>query len=318
MKKCLLSLIILFTMLVIFSSCIHGNSIFNKSDKTTGELSEDLYLRVESPYEARRCVTDKDVMISMVVANISGFNYVADNVKLEMKNGRKWESINYRHANLGLLSNYSVSCNNLFIDEPLAAGDYRMQLDVTILNGTEVINSSLKPECEFKIIPHAEAPVPIWDKSRLERAGDYDMMQSENVHMSFINPVLNHDNRELEFIITADDVYHFGSHFEVNVLLDATWYKVPFGQVGFHDLLLTYDPNVINDGNLYKELNPDPVECCQILPAGTYRIIKEFTPAGPRPGDELVFKPGIEYTVTEFTVEETLEWSGLYTTLKFD
>ena len=318
MKKRLLSFIVILSISIVFSSCIQGNSIFNKSDTTTGKLTEDLYLRVESPYEARRCVTDKDVMISMVVANISGINYVADNARLEIKNGGQWESINYRHANLGLISHYSVSCNNLFIDEPLAAGDYRMQLDVNILNGTEEISSSLIPECEFIIIPHAEAPVPIWDKSRLERAGDYDMMQSENVHMSFVNPLLNNDNRDLEFIITAEYIYHFGSRFEVNVLLDGTWYIVPFGQVGFHELLLTFDPNEPANDNLYKNFSPDPVECCQILPTGIYRIIKEFTPAGPTPGDELVFIPGIEYTVTEFTVEETLEWSGLYKAIRFD
>ena len=279
----------------------------------------DIYIRVESPYEARRVITDRDVQLSLVIGNISGVNYVADEAALEKKNGTRWESAQYRHANLGMINGYSTSQGNLiFLNGPLAVGDYRLRLTVSVLttvrDGTRGSRAPFEPACEFTVTAYGEAQAPAWDASRLGISLYDEYVTPPSIPMSFSNPVLTNANPELGYSISANDIYYYDENYRADVLIDGTWYDVPFINRIVHAILLVYNPGDAGNGDRH-ECKPEPASGCGILPAGTYRIVKEFDLGGYRGSPQFI---RTEYAVAEFRADETIELDSIYQPATFD
>jgi hypothetical protein len=127
--------------------------------------------------------------------------------------------------------------------------------------------------------------------------------------MTLKSTVLNSRNTELEFVVKADNHYSYGDPYEIEVLLDGKWYGVPFAHEFFNSIGYMVVPNV-KEG--YHTHSCNPVSACGILPAGQYRMIKEFDLCDP---NELWGSPPItlakEFAVAEFIVEVALDWVGL-------
>jgi len=150
--------------------------------------------------------------------------------------------------------------------------------------------------CENKPASPVEQPdgTFLWNGFNLIRK---DIYWYEDVDVS----VLNKDNTELEITLTADKLYNYGEPYEVEVLLDGKWYRAPFSSGAFIQPLYTIDPN--NSRFSRTNFSCNPVFACGILPAGQYRIVKEFTVPDTSQTSIYLSK---EFAKAEFTVEETL------------
>ncbi|MDR0491139.1 MAG: hypothetical protein LBH28_07860 [Oscillospiraceae bacterium] len=299
------------------SGALQGNLVKNQPSEsiTTGsQQNEDIVIHVESPYESRRCITDKDIEISMIFINLSGINYIADKAILEMKSENEWVNVAFQHANLGMIYGWATERDLLFLYESLAAGEYRLRLDMNILNGIQETKAEIEPVCEFAVIAYNDASAPAWEKSRLKQSPYNTAGQTTSVRISFANPVLNNENPVLGYVITSDIVCYYGASYIVDVLLDGTWYRAPLTNAIVPSILLMFDPDD-TDSNNRTEFDPEPVPSFGILPAGTYRLIKEFDLGGARSSPTYL---GTEEAVAEFTVEETIEWNGLYQPVRFE
>jgi hypothetical protein len=242
-------------------------------------------------------------MFVMYVENLSGKSYGIDNKQeknppvLEMKKNGKWEKVEYQHVNAGLIFGWTIDRNAYFLDEPLAPGRYRIRISLQVFErpgSTAKRSGYIEAGCEFDVAEYANAPKPKWEISRL-KLSPYDAKnQSAGVSMSLSNPVLNKNDKEFEVIIMADTLYSFGAYYTVEVLLDGKWYVVPFAHGGVHDICYYIG---FDDENRRAVYPCFPVEKCGILPAGQYRLIKDFD------SHEL----SKEFAIAEFTAEELLE-----------
>ena len=287
--------------------------------ETTGKArEEDIVLYARSIYEARRDITDKDVTFYVAVENISGKSYSIENERekkdtwpvLEIqKNNKdnKWGKIEYPHINAGLVSGWTTDYNEVFLYEPLSAGHYRIRIPMQVFKNPESTEREpgyIEVICEFDVIAYSYAPEPKWEISRLMPSPYETSEQSTGIKMTAVNPVLNKNNTKLELTLTAYNIYEYGEPYQVEILIDDKWYCVPFSNGGFN--MLAY---MITPEDSEKTFNCNPVFACGILPAGQYRITKEFDlwermPEGEeRWSDVFVAK---EFAFAEFTVEEML------------
>jgi hypothetical protein len=264
---------------------------------------------VESLYEARRCVTDKDIWFGIYIENLSGKKYIVEReeIALEMKQKGKWAKIEFKHINAGSISPWEVGGCQVFLREPLAAGRYRIRLPIHIF--TVPMESymgqpgSIEFAYEFDVLAYADAPEPKWEASRLKPSPYDDAKQSPDVKMSFADSVIDKDNATLEILLTADKFYSYGEPYELEVLLGAKWYRAPFGgSMGFALPAYYVGPNAENQKAMCA---CDPVFACGILPAGKYRIIKEFS-LEDADSEGVHARLANEIAIAEFTVEETL------------
>ena len=271
--------------------------------ETTGKARrEDIVLHVASPYEARRSITDIDIWFAVFVENLSGKSYIAEpeDVVLEMRQGNRWREIDFDHANVGMLSAWTSDTKVIFLNEPLAAGRYRIRLQAHTF---DVQDYNVTLEHEFDVIAYEYASEPKWDISRLRRSRHDAANQSAGIRISSANPVLDRDNPTLEVLFSADRYYSYGVPYEVEVLLDGMWYRVPFVPTTMFALIgLSIRPNEEHVATY------NPVDSVGILPAGQYRIVKEFTEFYQREDYSREFIAS-EIAMVEFTVQETLEWS---------
>jgi len=184
--------------------------------ETTGKArKEDINLYAQSLYEARREITDKDILFCMYVENLSGKKYCIDNGRepnppvLELKQNGKWEKVDYQHVNAGLINGWRTDRNEFFLDEPLTAGRYRIRVLMYILYEP---GNNIELEYEFDVLAYENAPEPKWDISRLLLSPYGNAEPSAGISMSLTYPVLNKDNTGLEIIIAAEKYYTFGEH----------------------------------------------------------------------------------------------------------
>ena len=183
------------------------------------------------------------------------------------------------------------------------AGHYRIRLPIHTNEP-----GSIELACEFDVIAYKNAPTPEWDISRLKlsKYSAYDKSeQNADIKMSFANPVLDKDNKTLEILLTAEKCYTYGEPYETEVLLDGKWYRVPFAGGGFQLPAFSIGPNAKNQK---AACGCAPVYSCGILPAGQYRIVKEFDLQGPDSPEGYVSYTAKEIATAEFTVTEAL-WS---------
>jgi len=292
-----------------------------ESETTGNARKEDIVLSMQSVYEARREITDKDIWFCVFVENLSGKEYCIDNEQeknppiLEIKQNSKWEKVDYRHINAGVAEGWQININQIFLDELLTAGHYRIRIPMRVFKEPGSIEKQpgyIEINCEFDIIAHIDIPEPKWEISRLKQS-DYDSSkQSTGIRMSAPNPVLNKENTQLEIMLEVDNYYEYGTPYEVEVLLDGNWYNVPFmGGMGWAMPAFLLKPNDENTRNYIYE---NPVRDCGVLPKGQYRIIKEFDlrepPVPPAEwGGNRIAK---EFAIVEFTVEETLSSEEYY------
>ena len=273
--------------------------------RTSGSARQgDIVFFVESLYEARRVITDADTMIAMNIENLSGRQYLASKAFLEVKQGRQWVDVPFRHANLGLLQSWMKNSNVLFLDAPLTAGDYRLRLSVSVF-GTQ---SEIEPEYEFTVYPDNDAPEPGWEKSRLFVSPYNTAKQGTGVTIAPGSTVLNKEKTKLDFVLTAEDHYSYGEPYGIDVLLDGIWYSVPFAHGAFVSIGYSIDP----DTELSKRSHAIyPAQSVGVLPAGHYRMTKVFDLVGPETTEwgGPVFIAN-ETVFAEFIVEETLVWLG--------
>ena len=275
-----------------------------ESEPTGAARLEDILFYVDSPYKARQEITDADYHISTYIENLSGKRYVANSAILEMKQNGRWVNVDFQHANLGLLSEWTGVCDFMFLDEPLIVGDYRLRLSISILGMQDVI----EPECEFAVIAYEDAPKPKWVSSQLKPSPYNVAEQSTGISITLKNAVLDKENMELEFVIEADSAYSFGEPYELDVLLDGTWYSVPLAFSAFNSIGYAIDPDTEIANRTYKHT---PVFSVGILPAGQYRLIKAFNLTGPdEPKSGMPTYLTNEFALAEFSVAETLEWLG--------
>ena len=288
-----------------------GGKLPPESETTGKAREEDIVLYAKSIYEARRDITDKDITFYVAVENTSGKSYCIDNEQeknppvLETKQNGKWKKVEYPHINTGLISGWSTNMNEIFLYEPLTAGNYRLRIPMQVFKNpgtTEREPGYIEVVCEFDVIAYENAPEPKWEISRLRPSPYETSKPSAGLKMSAVNPVLNKDNTELELTLTADNIYSYGEPYEVEFLLDGNWYCVPFANGAFVMPAYTITPE--DSGRTF---NCYPVFACGVLPAGQYRIAKEFNLLERMPegswADVLVAN---EYAFAEFTVEEML------------
>lgn len=273
----------------------------SESETTGNARKEDIVLYVQSLYEARRVITDEDIWFCLYVENLSGKKYAIDNEYeknppiLEMKQNDKWGKINYQHINAGMILGWTTDRTEVFLDEPLSAGCYRIRVPMYVLYGS----GSIELEYEFDVISQKDVPEPKWEISRLSPS-PYNAL-STGVEMNSANTVLNKDNTVLEITLSSNRLYNYGEPYEVEVLLDGKWYRVPFASGGFTMPMYTFDPNNAEFSRVSFSCNP--ASSCGVLPAGQYRIVKEFTVPDTSPTGGYLAK---EFAAVEFTVEETI------------
>ena len=266
---------------------------------------EDIVFFVESPYEARREITDADKLISLCIENLSGKKYAASSAVMETRKGDRWENVEFMHANLGLISAWTGNRNFLFLDDPLPAGDYRLRLTMSEYNNRDV---AIYPEYEFAIIPYKAAPEPGWDASRLVLSRYDAAEQSTGITMTLTNNVLDRKIMELEYILEAESSYSYGEPFGIDVFLDGTWYNVPFAHGDFVMPLYYVDPDTELPNRTRMH---NPVFAVGVLPAGQYRLVKAFDLNDPNETEsDLPVYLAKEFAIAEFRVAEKLEWLG--------
>lgn len=225
----------------------------------------DIVFRVESLFEARRVITDRDIYLSMFIKNLSGKQYDVTSVTLETKRGGKWDNVVYQSANKGRILAKSTESQMLFLDGPLAAGEYRLRLSMHTEKG-----EGITPEYEFAVMPYEDAPKPAWDISRLELSRFPEASPDQGVQMLLTNPVLSQDNTNLEIIITANNNYFFGQDFSAEVWLNNNWYTIPLAFIWWTSEALVVDPAFARTHSC------NPIARFGILPAGDYRLIKSL------------------------------------------
>jgi len=298
---------------------------------------EDISFSVESPYMLRRSITDMDNWFVMNIENQTDKDYVATDAILERRTGNDWaingsfsvitsttigdegsaiytafeisdtedwKVVNYGHANLGMILR-SVSNNSfLYLNEPLKAGDYRITLVMNVWNSVDTI----EPSYEFTVIKHSDLLPLQWDMSQLYPSSFNEVEQSTGLTMSITNPVLDADNPTLDLLITANDKFNFGTPYEINVLLDGRWYSVPLIQIWWDLTGIILNPDI---GATEHVQLVAPLHSAGILPAGQYRIVKEFTRFDFSHGYIIPNSPtSNEFAIVEFSVPELLEWHG--------
>jgi len=263
----------------------------------TGEARlGDIVLSAESLSGARRQITDADNIINMVIENLSGKRYFMENATLEMKNGLSWEKVEFQHANLGMIMGWHYSRNQLFLNEPLATGQYRLRVSMRTDMGT------VAHECVFTVIALKDALEPKWERSQLSPSTYDAEQQSTSARMSTENPRLNNNNTTLNIQLSADCLYCYGSGYSVDVLLGEKWYTVPF-TFGY----FTSEARYIDQYDICSE-TIHPVFAFGVLPAGQYRVVKVFNLCGPDTLGGGITYLAKEFAIAEFTVEETLDW----------
>jgi hypothetical protein len=168
--------------------------------------------------------------------------------------------------------------------------------------------SEIAPEYEFTVYRNNEVPEPVWEVSRLRVSPYGTAPQSAGVTIALGSSILNQEKMELEFVLAADGNYSYGEPFGIDVLLGGVWYSVPFAHGAFTSIGYFIDPDT-EISNRSHIINP--VFAVGIMPAGHYRLIKEFDLVGPDTtewgGPVFLAK---ETIFAEFIVEETLEWLG--------
>jgi hypothetical protein len=266
---------------------------------------EDITFFARSPHGARRQITDQDAWFSLHIRNLSGKEYrgLSDGVVLEQYLGGEWTEKNFKHANQGSLSGWSSTTENLFLNEPLEAGTYRLRLTMHTMFG--FTNQPIFPEYVFTVYPHETVPESQWDAAQLTPS-PFNFSPDPNpwsggIKMVLTDPVLNQNNPTLELNISARHFAHysFGEDFSIEVLLDGTWYRVPpAGGVGYINLI----GHSLGWWKIQHERSP--AHYAGILPEGQYRIIKSFDRRRTLSDREFL---GREFAAAEFTVEETLE-----------
>jgi hypothetical protein len=274
-----------------------------ESEISGSSRMEDITLSARAISAVRRSITDKDDMFFILIENLSGKSYEAISATLEKKQGNLWTDIGFKHANLGLIFGWGSSNNMLFLNKPLAKGEYRLRLLMRVFGES---SEKIEPEYMFSVIAYEEAPEPKWDPSILYLSRYDAAEQSASIALTLKSPVLNAKKTELEFVVTADYYYSYGDFYEIEVLLGGKWYGVPFAHGDFNAIGYMVVPDVKEDCHTHS---CNPVIACGILPAGQYRMIKEFDLRDPNePWDSPPITLAKEFVIAEFMVEETLDW----------
>jgi len=270
-------------------------NIENLSDKDYVASAAILERRIENDWASSGAFS---VSTSLTIGDERSAIYTAFGIS----DTDDWKVVSYGHANLRMIRRYRGNSNFLYLNEPLKAGDYRITLVMNVLNSVDTI----EPSCEFTVIKHSDLPLLQWDISQLYPSLYKDAEQSTDVIMSFANPILDRENITFDLLIASDEKYSYGSQYEIDVLLDGMWYSVPFlSDIWWESRNIILNP----DTGKTEHVQPvTPLHNVGILPAGQYRIVKEF--------DRVEFSNGYviplssEFAIAEFTVTELLEWHG--------
>ena len=234
---------------------------------TSGEADyADILLSASSEFPARPAITDADTMLMLHIENLSGKNYECYSLKLEKLGEGEPEVIKYKHANKGLAIAWMEASFEIFLDEGLAPGKYR--LTPTLYSGLLYSGfPSISPEIEFDVIAESEAPEPHWNSADwLPSAHD---SSSERIHMTLGDTNLGGDNSELHVSLDCDANYQYGEFFTLEAKIGDYWFPVPNAySAGF--LLLAYSTDLRDSFVLDLERSHGA------LPPGQYRLVMEF------------------------------------------
>ena len=267
----------------------------------------DIVLRAVPFSAVQSVITDRDMNFFIFIENLSAKRYQALAASIERKSKDGWDFVRFEHANLGLISGGESRENQLFLSEPLTAGEYRLK--VTMKAFDYASEERIKPERKFVVLAFDNIQLQ-WDPAQL-RLSEYDESKmNADVTITITNPVLNKGNTNLEYIVAANNHhYSFGEPYEVDVLLDGKWYNVPLANRAFTAIGYSVAPDMPTAD---RTRSCDPLSSCARLPVGQYRVVKEFYRYDPRA--QARFESPVRYSVkeyasAEFTVEELLEWA---------
>jgi len=278
-----------------------GNALTPPTPVST--ISEYISISVESPYEARRCITDKDATVYIHINRTDERKYIAENPTLEKESGGEWGAISYRHANGGLIM-YEHAANELFLNGPLQAGRYRLRQPIGLFVGGGAADVA-EYVCEFDVIPYDAAPAPEWDAARLRPSVFGDDPRDGGIEMIVNNPEINKTQTSSTVTIKTDSYYMTGHYFTFEVKIDGEWYIVPSNIAvtleGYHISPWPDETQQLYPQTIY------PVTYSGLLPAGQYRAVKELMPFKDNDPYGNVDINAMVYAFAEFIVEETLE-----------
>ena len=196
--------------------------------------------------------------------------------------------------------------------------------------------------------PWEKPPLSGWDASKLEPSQYGDDDWSDCVKLYLKNDVITAEEPWLKYHVeatgiseyhiyrnandTSDSSYFHSENYKLEVLLDGIWYIVPFAPDysypkdtyyhdnyyltsfgGYHNIFLIEELKKLK---IHRTYPCNPIKDCGALPAGQYRLAKEF---GLYDYDyyhnpyERTYIPYAdahkEYAVVEFSVGEPLDWT---------
>ena len=261
---------------------------------------EDIIFLVESPSAARRTITDRDGIISVKFENLSGRQYSGSGsqIALELRIGNRWVNADWYIESVAKwefgVFEWMVYHINIPLNEPLPAGEYRLLLELGRLYapGEELSDDTIELEYEFSVVRFEDAP-PEWDASLLFLSS-YDA--ADQISSLSLAAALNAENSRLELSFTTDRNHSFGEDYELDVLLDGKWYRVPYAEGDFTALAYSTDSYTNQDS---VGFSVSPARDHGVLPAGQYRLIMYFSAVAPRSQG---------FAIAEFEVEDTLDW----------
>jgi hypothetical protein len=270
--------------------------------------AEDFAITVGSCYSARPVITDKDFVVGVYIENqypkdgLSSVEYAKlEYAELESGEDGQWISIKHFDIETRVYSDWTTLYKVLSLDEPLAAGEYRLRLNMRVLNPSDEI----EVENEFSVIAYGDAPEPKWDTSQMS-IYEWDLRESqgEDIDLFITNPVLTKENMELEYTIMAEREYSYGEYYDVEFLNDGRWKIVDFSSAyNFLDAQIEDKSLSVSPGDKNTH-TCNPVSDIGAVPPGQYRLIKKFHPGYP---SDMNWVTGI----AEFIVEEPLDWAAL-------
>jgi len=260
---------------------------------TSGEADPaDIIVSVSSRFPARPMITDADAMIVLHIENLSGKDYTHSRLKLEKLGGSEPETIKYEHANMGMVRPWAQDSSEIFLNEPLAPGKYR--LTPSLYSGSIPF---ITPEIEFYVIAESRAPRPIWDNA--EWLPSTHVASSERIRITLGDTSLGGDKTELQISLDCDIDYQYGEFFMLEANIGGQWFTVPTAH-GIGYLAIAHSTSARSDFALNLTYTHG------ILPTGQYRLVMEFQEVSYSEGAGTSKYLSREIAFTEFEVTEPI------------
>jgi hypothetical protein len=144
-----------------------------------------------------------------------------------------------------------------------------------------------------------------WNAAKLLLSRFDTERQSGDIIMVLEDSTVNTDNTALRVTITASKNYTYDYSFELEVFLDRRWYTI--GKLySYFDAYNDENYSTVIDSDTVRYQTIDPAHYVGSLPAGKYRLIREFL----HYRDDKMLYPNKEFVYVEFNVKSTENLPG--------